>query len=119
MQTSYFSKVAKDPLLLQRSVAICLRPPDWLPNIRVYDKLAPDGNLLYNYKNKFITKEEYTTIFCRDILDFLDPQEVFSELGDDSILCCWESNKTNMFCHRHLVARWLEQNLGIIVKEVA
>ena len=29
---------------------------------------------------------------------------------------CWE--KSGDFCHRHLVAEWVEENLGITIEEI-
>lgn len=47
----------------------------------------------------------------------LNAREIFEELGEDSILLCWE--KPGDFCHRQLVAAWLQQELGIEVSELA
>ena len=44
------------------------------------------------------------------ILDGLDPQKVFEDLGEDAILLCWEA--PGKFCRRRLVAAWLEEKLG-------
>jgi hypothetical protein len=61
----------------------------------------------------------------REILDRLDPTEIYDRLvafGDRPVMLCWEtasdchSGKT--FCHRHLVAQWLEDSLGIEIEEV-
>lgn len=49
------------------------------------------------------------------ILDRLDPQKVFNDLRPDAILLCWEP--PGKFCHRRLVAEWLESHLGIEVPE--
>lgn len=60
----------------------------------------------------------------REILDRLDPAAIYDRLlasGDRPAMLCWEracevqSGKT--FCHRHLVAQWLEDRLGISVCE--
>jgi len=50
------------------------------------------------------------------ILDGLDPQEVFEDLGEDATLLCWEV--PGKFCHRRLVAKWLEEHLGVDVPEL-
>jgi hypothetical protein len=114
MNTSYFALSGQ----LNNSVAICLIPPKWLPNIRVYNKLAPTEDLLFKYKNKYIDKEEYELIYINEILNFLDPVEVHAELGSDAILCCWEKPKEDFFCHRTIVADWLMKELGIIIEEL-
>ena len=60
-----------------------------------------------------------------EILNQLDPAAIFDRLiafGANPVMLCWEtasdcrSGKT--FCHRHLVAQWLEQRLSIQVREV-
>jgi hypothetical protein len=61
-----------------------------------------------------------------EILHRLDPAEIFDRLiafGDHPVMLCWEtasdchSGKT--FCHRHLVAQWIEDRLGVEVPEVS
>jgi hypothetical protein len=61
----------------------------------------------------------------RQILDRLDPAEIYERLiafGDHPVLLCWECaadcHAGIVFCHRHLVAEWLEDRLGIEVPEV-
>jgi len=111
MKTSYFAISCKDP----NAVSISLVTPKFAKNIRVYKKLAPSSELLFKIKNKYISHEEYEEIYTEEVLDLLDPIEVYAELGPDAIICCWE--KTGKFCHRHIVARWLEHHLGIEITE--
>lgn len=59
---------------------------------------------------KYYIHEYYT-----QVLKPLHPKEIAKKL-DNSILLCYE--KDNEFCHRHLVAFWLEETLGIKVNEV-
>ena len=40
------------------------------------------------------------------VLSRLDPVKVYHVL-DNSVLLCWESPEK--FCHRHIVAQWLEE----------
>ena len=58
----------------------------------------------------------------KKVLSKLNPQQVFDELGDNAVLLCYEkyANIENgtTFCHRRMVAKWLEQNLGIKVDEL-
>jgi uncharacterized protein (DUF488 family) len=56
-------------------------------------------------------REEY-----QKILDNLDPRKVYEDLGKNSILICWEA--PGKFCHRRLVAEWLEKHLGVTVPEL-
>lgn len=51
------------------------------------------------------------TVFTLQVLVDLDPQQVYKDLkamskGKDVALVCYETPQK--FCHRHLVAKWLE-----------
>ena len=52
--------------------------------------------------------------FYHEVLKNLDPNKVYSDL-DNSVLLCYEQSYE--FCHRHIVASWLEKNLGVKVVE--
>jgi hypothetical protein len=49
------------------------------------------------------------------VLDTLDPFEVIRDLGMNAILL--GNAPPGKFCHRRLVAEWLEETLGINVPE--
>lgn len=58
-------------------------------------------------------------------LDDLDPQQVVDELreiGSNITLLCNERaqdvHEGRSWCHRHLVAKWLEDTLDIVIVEV-
>lgn len=78
------------------------------------------------YKNKKITEQDYILLKYRNeneyienfyykVLKKLNPQEVYNELGENAVLLCFE--KPTQFCHRFLVASWLELSLGIQIDE--
>ena len=108
IQTSYFAKYKGE-----NAVSISLSKPQWYTTCREYKKLAPSWNLLNKYKQDK-DEEFYIEQYYKDVLDKLDPKQVYEELGEDAVLLCWEKNG---FCHRFLVAKWLEDKLGIEVKE--
>ena len=58
---------------------------------------------------------EYERRHRAEVLDGLDPAVVRRELGDDAILLCWGPGAA---CRPRIVARWLEEALGIDVGEV-
>ena len=62
-----------------------------------------------------MTDEEFERLFQEHVLDKLDANEILAEIGDDPILVRWEWS--GEFCHKRLIAEWLEQELGIEVKE--
>jgi uncharacterized protein (DUF488 family) len=111
MQTSNFSRSGSDP----KAVAISrTRPRGWTG--RAYEPLAPSWRLLQAAKCGEIDEGEYTRRYYAEILSKLDPREVYADLGEDAVLLCWENS--GAFCHRRLVADWLEEELGILVAEL-
>jgi hypothetical protein len=71
-----------------------------------------------------VTPALYLELCCK-ILDRLNPAEIYDRLialGDWPVMLCWESasdcHSAKTFCHRHLVAQWLEDRLGIEVLEL-
>jgi hypothetical protein len=80
-----------------------------------YPDLMPSLSLLRAWKAGEITKEIYTQRYYNETLSKLDPQKVYNDL-DGKILLCHEPS--GEFCHRHLVARWLENSLNVKVAEL-
>jgi len=85
-----------------------------------YKALAPNFRLLDNFKKKKISEEKFIVQY-KEMLSELDPNNVLEHInlltaGLEPILMC-NCAKTK-FCHRHLVANWLESNTGIIIKEL-
>lgn len=85
-----------------------------------YNKLAPPMYLVERYKSGSITKEQYSEEYYRVVLSKLDPHEVLNEIvslfGDDATLLCFE--KAGEFCHRRIVADWIEKGTGVNVPEL-
>ena len=86
-----------------------------------YPKLAPKkgfwqiwhdniGKVSELENNRYYIEEYY-----KQVLSKLNPMEVYNVL-DNSILLCYEDY--NEFCHRHIVAAWLELTLHITIPEV-
>lgn len=72
------------------------------------------------HSNMGVIPEEENTMYYIDeyykqVLSKLDPINIYNEL-DHKILLCYEDNMD--FCHRHIVAEWLQILLGIEVPEV-
>jgi hypothetical protein len=117
MLTSYyFSKYL--PNFKDQIVRISVSYPKnitWLKNTRVYTPLCPNWDLVSSYKSGKITDLEYTNIYVVQ-LNQLDPIKTYQELGENSILCCWE--KPDKFCHRQIVTKWLYHHFKIIIYEL-
>lgn len=114
--TSYFAKIKE----LERNniipISICGKAPDWYKGLQ-YKKLAPKYGFFMEWKKNH-DNDYYIEHFQSEVLDQLDAVEVildFSRLSygfnvgeNDIALICYE--KPSDFCHRHLVAEWLNQN---------
>ena len=109
MKTGYFRRHARIPgaISISRSVPKFFTGPRYLA-------LAPTWAML-----KLQSREEYNRQYV-DILKRHDPHSVYTELvalslGEEPVLLCWEA--PNQWCHRRLVAEWLEKFLGIEISE--
>ena len=111
IHTSYFGNRAISKFGL-RLVAISLDVPRSF-NCKRYPALAPTRSMI-ELAHEGRT-EEYTEQYTEHVLSRLDPVKVYEEL-DGSILLCWE--KAGKFCHRRLVAEWLERATGKRVPEL-
>lgn len=111
--TSYLAKSKKiiDNGLLP--IAIVRYLPKSIDMINI-TTLAPNAKLLHRYKidNDSIS---YTKEF-NHYLKSLNPEHIINELqylseinkNKDIVLVCYE--KSTAFCHRHLVANWLNES---------
>lgn len=114
--TSYFAKLRKIPSNII-SIAICAKSPDWYKG-QEYKKLAPKYDFFMKWKKNH-NNNYYIKCFYEQVLSNLDPKDLVAYLyqlsdGKDIVLVCYE--KPGDFCHRHLVADWLNKN-GYEVKE--
>jgi|DEB19_MinimDraft_2_1074335.scaffolds.fasta_scaffold00139_15 uncharacterized protein YeaO (DUF488 family) len=116
--TSYFAKHGRLPAGVV-GVSISRFPPHSLEVASIVS-LAPSADLLMGYKYKLVNQEEYTIMYNEQLKE-LDPQEVLREIeratgGKDAALLCYE--KSSDFCHRHLVAKWLNENCETDIAEL-
>ena len=84
-----------------------------------YKSLAPNWKLFENLNKKKITEDQFIKSYD-DQLVSLSAEKVYEDLvnlvsGFEPIIMTSISKKK--FCHRHLVAEWLENELGIIIEE--
>lgn len=116
MLTGYFGKVKSYPKDKgYRYVSIARFNKFWKGE--TCSKLFPPIEII-----KIEDKQLYTKLYYEKVLNKLNPKEIFEELGENSVLLCyesWQSIKSgNAVCHRRIVAKWLEDNLGIKVEEL-
>ena len=106
IQTSYFSGY-RGP----NAVGISGRVPDGFKGERIIE-LAPPWRL-YN-RLRLIPQEKWIEDFHKIVLNHLDVEKM-AKRCNGKVLLCWEG--PGKFCHRRIVAKWFETELGIIVPE--
>lgn len=118
--TSYFAKLKSLPKNVV-PISICGKAPAWYKGLQ-YKKLAPKYDFFMKWKETH-DNDYYIKCFNEQVLSNLDVSNVTRDLIDlipeDNIgqticLVCYE--KPSDFCHRHLVADWLNKN-GFECKE--
>lgn len=112
--TSYFGFIRALKAFKVVPISIAVGTPRWFGGAR-YPALAPTWHMVKDNIGRERYIEEYN-----EILSKLDPCSVLLDLdnlakGNDFALLCWE--KPDDFCHRHLVAEWLMENTGCIIRE--
>jgi hypothetical protein len=108
--TSYYTRAGRHPsaISISRWAPAEFKGPSYLG-------LAPSRELLLDYKNGMVDDVEYTRIFMQHLAK-LDPHVVVTNIPTNSILLCYEGSR--QFCHRHIVAEWIQRNTGIFVQEI-
>jgi hypothetical protein len=102
------------------AVSIALTLPDGFTG-KVYERLIPPGQLVWPYKANLISSKTYTEQYLKR-LSRLSPSRTALELerlvrGEPILLCHCDLHK-RPFCHRRVVAKWLEDALGIVIPEL-
>ena len=119
--TSYCAKLQSLPENVI-PISICVKAPEWYKGLQ-YKKLAPKYDFFMKWKENH-DNDYYIKCFNEQVLDKLNAVDVILDfsrmlygfnIGEDDIcLVCYE--KSEDFCHRHLVADWLNKN-GILCEE--
>ena len=113
--TSYFAKLKSLPDNII-PISICGKAPDWYKGLQ-YKKLAPKYDFFMEWK-KTHDNDYYIKCFKEQVTNKLKATDVILDLSslcysfntgeEDICLICYE--KPTDFCHRHLVADWLNEN---------
>ena len=108
MKTSYFAKYKGN-----NGISIAIKSPPYFEG-EEYPQLFPKWSFLKKYLND---KDEiaYTIEYYKQVLNTLDVEKVYNDLSD-KVLLCWEGS--DKFCHRRLVAEWIERKLNIVLPEI-
>lgn len=107
--TSYFSSKKYNPSM---GVSIARYAPFWKGT--TYPNLYPPQQLLDGYKKGKINQEEFSKRYYKEVLSTLNPFQVYKDL-DNKVLLCFE--KSEDFCHRHLITKWLT-SFGLRCEEI-
>ena len=118
--TSYFGAIDKFPSTFE-PIAICGGIPNWYSG-KWIKKLAPSWSIWKEWHDSTAPdkNEHYVSRFIPERLDKLDVQNVLNEIielvgSKTPCLLCYE--KPDEFCHRHLVADWLNKSGLAVVSE--
>lgn len=113
--TSYFGQLKSIPRDIV-PIAICGKAPAWWSGLQ-YRKLAPTPEALIEWKREGDT-DLFIERYYEQVLNKLNPAQVKKELLNLStymnlrnrnvVLVCYE--KSEDFCHRHLVEEWFNAN---------
>ena len=79
---------------------------------------VPEADLLRDRKAGLVSDEEYTELYC-EMLETI-PKCFIEKLIEDGesrniALCCYCGKDS--FCHRHILAEWLNKNYNLNIKE--
>ena len=117
--TGYYAKIKNYKEDGLEPVAISGKIPDFFEGT-TYPDFAPRYETFQKWKDGKMTNEGYTKEY-KAYLDTLNKEEVefdfqpYNTEKNDCILLCYE--KSGDFCHRHVLADWLEENFGFKVEE--
>lgn len=119
--TSNYAKHGNHP----DAVSISRYVPHFFSGRCAYSALAPSESILAQWRDAIASnnaarikngKDIFRKRYREEILDKLDPQKVWKDIGIKAILVCYESG--NDFCHRHIAADWLMEKLEITITEL-
>lgn len=116
--TGYYANIKKYEEAGLIPVAISGKVPDFYDGL-TYKEFAPRWNTFKKWKNGEISNAEYVEEY-KKYLNTLDKEDIKMDFDspnkcNNMILLCYE--KSGDFCHRHVLADWLEENFGYEVKE--
>lgn len=138
MKTSYYARLNRidksiyEPIAISgdegKIVGFTGRAMKKLSPFKFYRKWKANEEMIKEMYATFqITKEDYERLKKESEMDYIrkfyygvlspqDPQKIYEELGENAVILCFE--RPTDFCHRFLVAGWLELSLGVEIDEL-
>ena len=113
LYTSNYARWGSHP----NAITISKKAPDWFVGESL-PQLAPTWELIYGYKDgtipDFLYASEYKRLLNKRKVD---PNLLLElSVNDEPVfLLCYESPKD--FCHRHILAEWVEDKIGLVIPE--
>lgn len=114
LYTSYFNYIKEHLELLKACYSIARFNPSWYAGGVIFE-LRPPVDLLYAYKTGTIKDSVYIYHY-NQLLNELDAGDLLKKIPNEAILICYEL--PGMFCHRHLVADWLNKTGLVRIGEI-
>lgn len=117
--TGYFAKIKEYEKAGLTPIAICGKSPSFFKGQQL-KCFAPSWDIFSSWKSGLISNEEYIERFKNEILGTLTIKakislKVWFGVNKNVVLLCYE--KSDDFCHRHIVAEWIREELKLDCKE--
>lgn len=117
--TGYFARVNQYKTMGLTPISIARNAPQFYDGVKALN-FAPSYALLHSYKSELINETEYEAVYREEIskVNLKQTLENIQRLPSEHgyVLLCWE--KSDSFCHRHILARIIKEQLGIDITEV-
>lgn len=115
--TGYYSKIKEYADSGLTLLSISRTKPEFAKSCIDIPQLFPSDKILWDHKKGKIDDMEYTSKYL-DQLNELGIDRIIKMIqifGDNVVLLCWESPEK--FCHRHILADYINKNSGVVVEE--
>ena len=115
--TGYYSKIKEYADSGLTLLSISRTKPEFAKSCIDSPQLFPSNKILWDHKKGNIDEVEYTGKYL-DQLNVLGIDRIIKMIqifGDNVVLLCWESPEK--FCHRHILADYINKNSNINVEE--
>lgn len=114
MKTGYFNQIKKGVV---GSVSIAVGKPRYVKVEGEFKALAPTWALLTAFRNEEISEAQYVERFNAQLskLNAREVVDAFHAMDVEPVIMCHCGQKD--FCHRHLVAEWIERETGVVMEE--
>ena len=115
--TGYYSKIKEYVDSGLTLLSISRTKPEFAKSCIDIPQLFPSDKILWDYKKGKIDEMEYTSKYLNQLNErgvdrIIKMIQIF---GDNVVLLCWESPEK--FCHRHILADYINKNSNINVEE--